>query len=271
MAQNPSNSPADHDLATDIASALANNEFFLVYQPTIDLHTSAFAGVEALIRWRHPLRGVLSPDIFISELEANGQIVPVGQWALVTACEQGSRWHDRGYRFSVSVNVSAKQLESPQFAHDVGDALSSSRFDPGLLVLEFSQATISNDEETVVSRLQQLKSLGLRLAVDDFDPGQSSLDDLQGFAIDIVKLNREFIGRISGSSNAASEIHELVQLSKARNLQIIASGIEDAAQRTQLQIEEVNIGQGYLFSVPHEAEQIDRFLEDFAIFSGKPL
>jgi EAL domain-containing protein (putative c-di-GMP-specific phosphodiesterase class I) len=274
MAKVAADSGAEHsgrDVAADLARALENDEFFLVYQPTIDLHTNAFAGVEALIRWRHPSRGVVSPHLFIDELEASGEIVPVGRWALNVACAQGAAWHDRGYRFTVSVNVSPKQFESDQFVGDVADALSSSRFDAALLVLEFSQATILRGKEPALPRLKQLRTLGVRFAVDDFVPGRSTLDDLQEFDIDIVKLDRAFIAGISSSLGEAALVHELVQLSKTRHLQIIASGIESAEQRKQLQIEEVNTGQGYLFSVPHEAEEIDRFLEDFAIFSGKPL
>ena len=259
------------DLARELTQAIELEQFFLVYQPTIDLQTNAFAGVEALIRWRHPLRGVLGPDNFIDELEASGQIMPVGRWALNTACAQGATWHDRGYRFSVSVNVSERQFELPAFFQDVADALWSSRFDPSLLVLEFAQATLLGDRAATTPRLERLKTLGVRFAVDDFEPGESALDELGQFPIDIVKLDREFVARLSTSSEASSLLHRLVKSSETRHLQVIAAGIEDSGQREQLQNERVHVGQGYLFSKPHEAEEIDRFLEDFAIFSGKPL
>jgi EAL domain-containing protein (putative c-di-GMP-specific phosphodiesterase class I) len=259
------------DLAGELAEALAQGQFFLVYQPTIDLQTNAFAGVEALIRWRHPERGVLTPDAFIDELEADDEILPVGRWALHTACAQGAAWHDRGYRFAVSVNVARRQLESESFREDVADALSSSRFDPALLVLEFAQGTLLSNEEGASFRVKQLKSLGVRLAVDDFEPGESALDELEKFEIDIVKLNREFIAAISTSNAAASLVHSLVKLSDTRHVQVIAAGIEDSEQRERLANENVHVGQGFLFSEPHEADEIDRYLEDFAIFSGKPL
>lgn len=274
MGKEPANtgeSSARHVLAGELADALARGQFFLVYQPTIDLQTNAFAGVEALIRWRHPERGILTPDAFIDELEAEGQILPVGRWALHTACAQGAAWHDKGYRFAVSVNVSKRQLESEDFRTDVADALSSSRFDPALLVLEFAQGTLLSNEEGASIRVKQLKTLGVRLAVDDFEPGESALDELEKFDVDIVKLDREFIAAISTSSAAASLIHGLVKLSDTRHVQVIAAGIEDSEQRERLVNENVHVGQGFLFSVPHEAEEIDRYLEDFAIFSGKPL
>jgi diguanylate cyclase len=257
--------------ATQLAGALERGEFFLVYQPTIDLQTNAFAGVEALIRWRLPDRGVVTPDAFIDELEASGQILPVGRWALNTACAQGSAWHDKGYRFNVSLNVAKRQLFSDDFVSDVAQALAASRFDPSLLVLEFTQGTLLSEAESARARLTELRGLGVRFAVDDFEPGESALDQLEMFDIDIVKLNREFVANMASSEESAPLVHGLVQLSETRHVQVIASGIEDSAQREALRSEMVHVGQGFLFSVPHEAAEIDRYLEDFAIFSGKPL
>lgn len=255
---------------TQLEQALDKDEFFLVYQPTIDLQTNAFAGVEALIRWRHPDRGVLTPDAFIDELESSGQIVPVGRWALSTACVQGSVWHDKGYRFAVSLNIAKRQLETDQFVDDVATALEESRFAPSLLVLEFTQDTLLQSDESM-GRLSQIRSLGVRLAVDDFEPGRADFDQLKEFEIAIVKLSRSFIADISSSEESASQLHTLVELSETRHVQVIASGIEDTAQREALRSEMVHVGQGFLFSEPHEADEIDRYLEDFAIFSGKPL
>lgn len=266
----PGTTGDDGSLARDLAQALEADQFFLVYQPTIDLQTDAFVGVEALIRWRHPKRGVLGPEAFISLLESSGQIVAVGRWALGTACAQGAVWHAKGYRFAVSLNISPDQLEQGDLADDVAAALSSSRFDPGLLVLEFSQKTLTKDAEGANRRLAPLKALGVRLAVDDFAPGDSPLANLERFPIDVVKLDKNFIAGIT-NEEVAAQIHSLVQLARSLKVQIFASGIEDAEQVKRLQIEEVDIGQGFFFSTPHEALDIDRFLEDFAIFSGKPL
>jgi EAL domain-containing protein (putative c-di-GMP-specific phosphodiesterase class I) len=264
--------PTDRNSANgELAAALETGQFFLVYQPTIDLETNAFAGVEALIRWRHPSRGILAPNDFIEELEETGEIVPVGRWALRTACADGAGWHDKGYRFIVSVNVSPRQFAHSGFYDDVAEALHASRFDPALFVLEFAQETLTEDWETTRDRLSQLRELGVRFAIDDFEPRESAFDELQEFAIDIVKLDRDFVATLATSSAAASLVHRLVQLSESRHLQVIAAGIEDSDQRARLQNERVQVGQGYLFSKPHEAEEIDRYLEDFAIFSGKPL
>lgn len=259
------------ELERDLTLALENGEFFLVYQPTIDLESNGFAGVEALIRWRSPARGVLGPDAFIATLESSGLIVGVGRWALATACSQGAAWHDKGYRFAVSVNVSTRQFALADFADDVAAALAESRFDPALLVLELAQGTLLADRGASVERLSALRKLGVRLAVDDFEPGSSSLEDLADFDLDIVKLDRSFVAAMTVSSEATSLVHALVQQGESRHLQVIASGIEDAEQRERLAHERVQVGQGFLFSAPHEADEIDHYLEDFAIFSGKPL
>jgi EAL domain-containing protein (putative c-di-GMP-specific phosphodiesterase class I) len=265
--------PAEQDaaFASDLAVALERNQFFLVYQPTIDLETNGFAGVEALIRWRHAERGVLGPDSFISDLERSGQIVEVGRWALNMACTDGASWHDKGYRFNVSVNVARRQFVSDAFVGDVASALSTSRFDPTLFVLEFAQGTLAEDRDDSIARLASLRSLGVRFAVDDFEPGESALEELEAFSIDIVKLDRRFIAGVATSTDASAQVHGLIQMSEDRHLQVIAAGIEDSEQRTRLQNEKVHVGQGYLFSKPHEAAEIDRYLEDFAIFSGRPL
>jgi EAL domain-containing protein (putative c-di-GMP-specific phosphodiesterase class I) len=257
--------------AEELASAYENDEFFLVYQPTIDLQTSAFAGVEALIRWRHPVEGIVGPDRFIHALERSGMIVEVGRWTLETACRQGALWHSKGYRFTVSVNVARKQFERTEFLDDVTAALTSSRFDPSLLVLEFSQQTLFDGGSQARQLLSELAALGVHAAVDDFSLGHSTLSQLEQFPIDIVKLNRTSIEGIADSDEAAALVHALVELARSRNVQIIASGIEDAEQRRRLQVEQVSIGQGFLFSRPHEVVDIDRFLEDFALFSGRPL
>lgn len=255
----------------DFERALVGGQFFLVYQPNIDLETNAFAGVEALIRWRHPTRGILEPDVFIAALEESGDIVRVGKWALAQACEDGARWHDKGYRFNVSVNVSARELGFDGFAADVASALQQSRFDPALLVLEFTQHTLTTERDRSISQLALLRRLGVRFAVDDFEPGETALEELEAFAIDIVKLDRRFIAGVADSNEASALVHGLMEASESRHVQVIASGIEEPEQRTRLQNQRVQVGQGYLFSKPHEAAEIDLYLEDFAIFSGKPL
>ena len=256
-------------LGDDLAQALRANEFYLVYQPEIDLHTDGFAGVEALIRWRHATRGVVAPADFIALLEASGDIIAVGRWALETACVQGAEWHAKGYRFPVSVNTSVQQLRQESFVSDVERIVRESRFDPAHLTLEFASTTL--DDPGVVSTLSHLHAGGVRLAIDDFVPGRPSFEELATSPIDIIKLDRHFVTSNSDTTQAASVIHELVRQARSLNLRVIASGVEHAAQRDQLRDENVDVGQGFHFARPYEVHEIDRFLEDFALFSGRPL
>ena len=258
----------DHrNLEVDLQSALEADEFFLVYQPTIDLSTGAFTGVEALLRWRHPNRGVVQPDDFIPALESSGLIVPVGAWVLHDACRQGVLWHRQGYRFTVSVNVSARQLDRDRIVDDVSDALSMSGFDPDMLILELTETTLMHDVEGTVARLQLLKALGVLIAIDDFGTGYSSLAYLRQFPIDVLKIDRSFVSGITDTAESAALVHTLVQLGKVLGLETIAEGIETDDQRVRLKAEEVDTGQGFLFARPLEVEDMNRLLEGSA---GKP-
>ncbi len=254
-------------LEVDLHGALEAGQFFLRYQPTVDLSTGAFTGVEALLRWRHPERGVVMPTEFIPALESSGTIIPVGAWVLHEACRQGAIWQGQGYRFTVSVNVSARQLERDRIIDDVNSALSTSGFDPDSLILELTETTLMSDVGTTVSRLELLKGLGVRIAIDDFGTGYSSIAYLRQFPIDVLKIDRSFVTAIGDSSESAALVHTLVQLGKVLGLETIAEGIESDDQRQRLEVEKVDTGQGFLFSRPLDAEDVDRLLRRSA---GKP-
>ena len=249
-------------LEVDLHNALEAGQFFLLYQPTIDLSTGAFTGVEALLRWRHPERGVVLPDDFIPALELSGMIVPVGRWVLEVACRQGAVWHRQGHRFTVSVNVSARQLERDQIVDDVHGALSASGFDPGMLILELTETTLMHDVEATVARLELLKAIGVRIAIDDFGTGYSSLAYLRQFPIDVLKIDRSFVSGIADSAESAALVHTLVQLGKVLGLETIAEGIENNDQRDRLRSEKVDTGQGFLFARPLDAEGVDHLLKN---------
>jgi EAL domain-containing protein (putative c-di-GMP-specific phosphodiesterase class I) len=253
----------DHrSLDVDLHAALTSGQFFLLYQPTIDLASGAFTGVEALLRWQHPTRGVVQPDDFIPALESSGLIVPVGQWVLETACRQGAKWHSQGHRFAISVNVAAKQLQRDRIVDDVHGALTASGLDPGMLVLELTESALMENVATTVSRLQLLKALGVRLAIDDFGTGFSSLAYLQQFPIDILKIDRSFVSGLVETPKSAAIIHTFVQLGKALLLEVVAEGIENDDQRAQLAAAKVHTGQGFLFAHPLDVHAVDRLLED---------
>lgn len=253
----------------DVVGALANQEFFLVYQPEFDLKSNAFVGVEALLRWRHPNHGVVLPDEFLSLLEESGNITAVGRWTLVSACAQGREWHDMGYRFSVSVNISPRQIRDEEFVTDVASAITISGFTALNLVLEIPQRILAGGP-VVIEHLEALRTLGIRIAVDDIELEQEVVALLESTPIDIVKLDRQFVARMS-EEPMSSTLESLVDMARAKNLQVVAAGVEDAEQRQLLQFGHVGIGQGYHFSKPREAVEINQMLLDFSIFSGKPL
>jgi diguanylate cyclase (GGDEF)-like protein len=248
------------NLVVDLRHALDEHQFFLLYQPTVSLATGAITGVEALLRWRHPTRGVVMPDDFIAALESSGLIVPVGQWVLEEACRQGVMWHREGNPISVSANISIRQLERDRIVDDVHGALSASGLDPSKLILELTETTLMSDVAATVNRLQLLKALGVRLAIDDFGTGYSSLAYLQQFPIDVLKIDQSFVAGIARTTEAAALVHMFVQLGKALGLETIAEGIETDLQRVRLQAEKVDGGQGYLFARPMSAEAVGDLL-----------
>ena len=268
----PSDSDARPFEVGVLRDAFVSGQLLLVYQPIFDLRTSAFVGVEALIRWRHPRLGLLGPDAFIENLESSDLVGPVGRWTLETACDQGAIWHDAGYRFRVSVNVSARQWAEADLVEDVRFALDESRFDPGLLVLEVSRATLHADLGAA-ERLAALAALGVHRAVDDFVPDEDELAYLSGVGVDVVKIDRSFVaGRGDADADAdADAVTALARRAETLGMQVIAAGIEDASQRDRFAREQIASGQGFGLSRPYEADEIDRYLEDFSIFSGKPL
>jgi len=247
----------------ELHGALAADQFRLFYQPTVDLQTSAFTGVEALLRWEHPGGRLIQPNDFIPALESSGLIIQVGAWVLMEACRQGAAWHAAGHRLSVAVNVSARQLQHDRIVDDVRDALTASGFDPRSLVLELTETTLMNDVDETIARLRQLKSLGVVLAVDDFGTGYSSLSYLQRFPIDILKIDRSFVsGEAASSEDSIVLLHTLIHLGKALNLKIVAEGIEDDDQLERLRAEGVECGQGYLFARPENVAVVNRLLID---------
>jgi diguanylate cyclase (GGDEF)-like protein len=237
-------------LEIDLQGALEAQQFFLLYQPTVDLATGAFTGAEALLRWRHPERGVVMPDEFIPALESSGLIIPVGAWVLAEACRQGVAWAQMDCPLVISVNVSARQLERDRIVEDVARALSTSGLDPRMLVLELTETALMNNVDASMDRLRLLKSLGVRIAVDDFGTGYSSLAYLRQFPIDVLKIDQTFVAGMDETPESAALVHTLVQLTKVLGLESVAEGIETDEQRLLLRAEGVDIGQGYLFSRP---------------------
>jgi diguanylate cyclase (GGDEF)-like protein len=248
------------ELEADLGTALEQDQFFLLYQPIFDLTTRDVLGIEALIRWRHPTRGIVEPAAFIPIAEESGLISGIGRWVLSEACRQLAVWQERGIDIGVSVNVSAYQLDRDGLADDVARAIGESGVDPGSLTLEITESALMHDVQAAARRLDELKALGVRLAIDDFGTGYSSLAYLRQFPVDALKIDRSFISNLATSADAAAIIHALVQLGKTLHIETLAEGIEDRDQLRQLQREQCDQGQGFLFARPLDANAVEAFL-----------
>jgi diguanylate cyclase (GGDEF)-like protein len=251
------------ELDQDLRQATINREFLLVYQPTFDLKDMSPTGMEALIRWQHPLRGQVAPNDFIPLLEENGMITEVGRWVLEEACLQGARWRRQGFSIGIAVNVSARQLERDEFVAEVEEALTASGLEPSALTLEITETTIMRDPSGTAARLASIKKLGVRLAIDDFGTGYSSLSHLQQLPVDSLKIDRSFICQLSGNPDGEKLIHTLVQLGKALSIETLAEGIEQHDELSLLRDEQCDSGQGFLFAKPLTVEAASAFLKNW--------
>jgi diguanylate cyclase (GGDEF)-like protein len=259
------------ELEMDLRDALDKQEFFLVYQPTFDIQTMVPTGLEALIRWRCPKRGVVQPDEFVPLLEETGLIIEVGAWVLQEACDQAARWRDTGYHVRIAVNVSALQLQRDEFVAEVGGALESSGLEPQALTIEITETTIMSDAEQTSRRLAAIKELGVRVAIDDFGTGYSSLAYLQRFPVDALKIDRSFISRLSHGPESETLIRTLVQLGRSLSIETLAEGIEETNELSLLREEHCDTGQGFLFAQPLECEECESFLRGWADLPTRPV
>ncbi len=250
-------------LEQDLRGAIEREEFFLVYQPTFDLRGMVPTGVEALIRWRSPRRGLVQPNDFIPQLEQSGLIVPVGRWVLERACAQGAQWREAGHPVGVAVNVSARQLDGDEFVAVVERALETSGIDPHALTLEITETALMRNALQTAERLRAIKQLGVRIAIDDFGTGYSSLSHLQRFPVDSLKIDRSFLSQLAENPEGETLLRTLVQLGKALSIETLAEGIEHSQELALLQEEDCDSGQGYLFARPLEADAAERFLRDW--------
>jgi len=247
-------------LEIDLQEALRNEEFFLVYQPTLDLRDMRPTGVEALLRWNHPQRGVVLPNEFIPLLEETGLVVKVGGWVLDHACRQAAAWWEAGHRVAIAVNVSARQLDTDEFVGQVKTTLERHRIDPCALTLEITETTLMRNTDATARRLAAIKELGVRIAIDDFGTGYSSLAHLQRFPVDALKIDRSFISRLTENSEGETLVHTLVQLGKALSIETLAEGIEQEQELSLLRDEQCDSGQGFLFARPLDADAVEVFL-----------
>jgi diguanylate cyclase (GGDEF)-like protein len=252
------------ELEMDLRVALEKDEFFLVYQPTFNLDDMTATGMEALIRWDSPTRGVVQPDNFIPLLEETGLIVEVGGWVLLEACRQGVRWHEAGYPIGIAVNVSARQLDRDAFIADVESALRETGLNASSLTIEITETTLMRDIEQTAMRLAAIKQLGVRIAIDDFGTGYSSMAHLQHFPVDALKIDRSFVAQMAHNQEGETILQTLVQLGKALSIETLAEGIEQEHELSVLRGERCDHGQGFLFARPLGAADTETFLQEWA-------
>jgi len=242
----------------DLERALDRAEFEVLYQPIVRLNTREIVGVEALVRWHHPERGLILPNEFIAVAEETGLIIPLGRWVLGQACRQARLWETvRPNRpLSMSVNVSGRQVAEPGFVASVAEVLAETQLEPSRLVLEFTEGVLMHDTEMTHTTLADLKALAVRLAIDDFGTGFSSLNYLRSFPIDVLKIDGSFVASMSAGADQRAVVRAILRLGETLHLSTIAEGIEDAGQIADLRALGATLGQGYFFARPLTAEEI---------------
>lgn len=244
-------------LENDLRRALERNEFYLVYQPQVLLETEEIVGMEALLRWNHPKRGLVSPVDFIPIAEESGLIVPIGEWVLRTACQQNKTWQNAGYRpICVSINLSMRQFLQPNLAGKIGAILQEIGLDPSYVDLEITES-MTLDKETAFDQLNRLKRLGVCISIDDFGTGYSSLHYLKNMPIDRLKIDRSFVSEVMEDSNNAAIVSTITSMAHHLKLKVTAEGVENKEQLQFLRQQHCHEAQGFLFSKPVKAEEFE--------------
>jgi diguanylate cyclase (GGDEF)-like protein/PAS domain S-box-containing protein len=251
------------EVQADLQRALDRGEFAVHYQPIVDIATGAATGMEALVRWQHPTRGLLPPIEFIGVAEESGLIVPLGRWVLTEACRQTASWqaeYPEASGLKVSVNLSTRQLLESNLVRQVCEVLEETGLDPSSLVLEITEGSLMQDVGATAVKLRDLKDLGVRLAIDDFGTGSSSLAYLQQFPIDLLKIDKSFVDRVTAvESEGPALVRAIIELAQTFHLQTVAEGIEESEQLDELRGAGCLSGQGYLFARPLPSGEMEAY------------
>jgi EAL domain-containing protein (putative c-di-GMP-specific phosphodiesterase class I) len=236
--------------------ALGREQFFLLYQPQMDIATGRITGLETLLRWQHPEFGLVPPASFIQIAENSGLIVPIGEWVLRTACAQARIWQDQGIpAVPVAVNVSAVQFRQEGFCELVRKILRETSLDPQYLELELTESLLLANADVTLSVMRELKAIGVTLAIDDFGTGYSSFGYLKQFRVSKIKIDRSFIRDVAINPDDAVITTAIISMAKSLNLKVIAEGVEDEAQMLFLREHQCDEIQGYLFCEPLTADK----------------
>lgn len=250
-------------LQSSLRHALERQELLLYYQPQVSLKTGQIIGAEALVRWQHPERGLISPDKFIPIAEETGLIVPIGEWVLKTACQQTKVWQNAGFsHLRISVNLSSRQFSQIDLRHQLVAILMETGLDPKYIELELTESMLVHNTEVAIRRLNALKSLGVEIAIDDFGTGYSSLSYLQQFPFDILKIDRCFIHNIMDNPNNAAITKAIIEMAKTLNLKLMVEGVETEAELSFVCQNQCDGMQGYLFSRPLPSHDFAQLLKN---------
>lgn len=248
-------------LQSSLSHALEREELQVYYQPQVDLHSGQIIGAEALVRWRHPERGLVSPDKFIPIAEETGLIVPIGEWVLWTACKQTKIWQTSGFpALRVAVNLSSRQFSQIDLRKQLVQILLDTSLDPKYVELELTESMLVQNTEVAIRRLNALKSLGVQIAIDDFGTGYSSLSYLQQFPFDILKIDRCFIQDITDDPSKAAITKAIIEMAKTLELKLIAEGVETKSELSFVRQNKCDVMQGYLFSRPVPEQEFEELL-----------
>ena len=248
-------------LESDLRTALANHEFELFFQPMLDTTTRTLTCFEALVRWRHPGRGLVMPDKFIPLCEEIGLIIPLGAWVLQEACRQAATWPEH---IRVAVNLSPVQFRGNNLLELVRGALDACGLRPSRLELEIVESVLLQNTAATFETLSQLRKLGLQISMDDFGTGYSSLGYLRFFPFDKIKIDKSFVGGLGGTTHSLAIVRAILELGRTMGMAIIAEGVETEAQFEMLQAEACTEVQGYLFSRPRPVQDVPAMIDRFA-------
>jgi len=251
-------------MEADLRNAIEQSQFDLYYQPQV-MHEQV-VGAEALLRWRHPVKGFISPALFIPLAEDNGMVLQLGRWVLHTACRQLAQWAQRPglAELALSVNVSPLQFQQPQFVQDVEQALASHGVRPDRLKLELTEGMLLSDVEDTIRKMEQLRGLGVAFSLDDFGTGYSSLSYLKRLPLEQLKIDQSFVREVLTNANDQAIAKTIVALASSLGLRVIAEGVETAAQRDFLDANGCHAWQGYLFSPAVPVAQFEAWVSQFS-------
>ena len=251
------------ELDEDLREATARGEFFLRYQPIIDLASGQIVEVEALVRWNHPVRGELGPDDFIDMSEESGQIISIGSWVVRTACRQARRWQldeSGGRPLRVAVNVSAREVVEKNFVPGIMAALGAINLDPDWLTIEITESLMLADETAAIAALRRLRELGVHIVIDDFGTGYSALSYLNQLPVDGLKIDRSFVHGLGVEREKSAIVRATIAFARGLGLVVTAEGIETEDQLRHLRALRCDRGQGYFFAAPLMADEMAELL-----------